>query len=163
MGQGYEFKCKCGYSFAPYLGVGFLFPSLYQELIDSAREGELGAELQTFLTEHPDGAIDAETVALRCKNCGEYWSAPNLSMYCPKDSETGNNATAAGAMRLYEKKYVDPADLQEEYRLYAKYPHKCIACDGDMEIVSEEELDKNGIVCPRCGSRIREYTGIMWD
>lgn len=36
MGQGYECKCnKCGYSFGANLGVGFLFPMVYQKTVDA--------------------------------------------------------------------------------------------------------------------------------
>ena len=41
MGHGYEFKCECGYSFSPFLGVGFLFPKEYKNLKDSALNGKL--------------------------------------------------------------------------------------------------------------------------
>ena len=41
MGHGYEFKCECGYSFSPFLGVGFLFLKEYKNLKDSALNGNL--------------------------------------------------------------------------------------------------------------------------
>ena len=163
MGQGYEFNCKCGYSFTPYLGVGFMFPSVYRETVEAARKGKLGRELETFFSEHPDGAIDAEVVTLRCKKCGKYKSAENLAMYLPNGKERKEKGRWSVAMVFEDEDYVDPSELQECYKLYAEYPHKCDSCGGEMEIISEDELEKNGITCPGCGRKIKSEPGIMWD
>ena len=41
MGQGNGYHCtKCDFSFEAHLEVGFAFPTVYKEIIDSARNGE---------------------------------------------------------------------------------------------------------------------------
>ena len=157
MAQGYSFKCKCGYSFTPILGVGYLFPQVYQDLKKSAIAGELGEELKTFFTEHPEGAIDAETVVARCQKCGKYECVTNLSMYLPKD-----NAEAV-VMPFEGEEYVTSWDLRESYELYAKYQHKCKSCGSDMDIIDEEDIRNNGIICPKCGKTIKCDGIIMCD
>ena len=60
MGTGYTRKCpKCGFEFHSSTGVGFLFPKVYAETVQKAKEGELGEELKSFFAEHKDGAINA--------------------------------------------------------------------------------------------------------
>ena len=70
MGCGLEYKCSCGYSFTPHLGVGFLFPQVYEEFVEMGKKGNLGPELQEFLTRHPEGAINAGNVVVKCQSCG---------------------------------------------------------------------------------------------
>lgn len=76
MGYGSEMKCtKCGYMFVSRTGVGFLFPMVYSETEQKAKDGDLGNEVQEFFKEYPDGAIDAEDVTLCCDKCGDLFSA----------------------------------------------------------------------------------------
>lgn len=165
MGQGYEFKCKCSYSFSPSLGVGFLFPKEYQELKESARKGKLGKKLKSFFAVHPEGGIDAEKVVARCKKCGRYKCVPDLSMYLPTTNEKKPKGIWSTAMPFEGADYVSPRELKESYELYARYPHKCRWCRGELEIISEEDLVKNGIVCPKCGRIIPcdEANIYYWD
>ena len=71
MGSGCTWQCrKCNYLFHVATGVGFLFPQVYKETLDKAKNGELGPELEIFFKEHKDGAIDASNTVLCCEDCG---------------------------------------------------------------------------------------------
>ena len=73
MGTAYDFRCKkCGYTISGRFGIGFRFPMVYEQTITAARNGELGKEIQQFLNEHPDGAIDVSNTLAICSQCGEY-------------------------------------------------------------------------------------------
>ena len=165
MGNAYSFKCKCGYSFGASLGVGFLFPVEYQELWNSARDGKLGKELETFLSEHPEGIINADRVVARCRKCGKYKCVRNLSMYLPIRSTGRTERRWSVAMPFENVECAAPWDLEDSdrYQLYADYQHKCDACDGDMEIISEDRLVKEGIICPECGRPVGRGETILWD
>ena len=163
MGQGYEFKCKCGYSFRPSLGVGFLFPTQYQKHRKSAQEGTLGKELKDFFSEHPDGAIDVENVVTKCEKCGRYTCVPNLSMYLPKTNEKKQKGRWSTAIQAEGEEYVDPWELHESYSLFARYQHTCESCGGKMDVIQEDALMKDGITCPECGRSILCDNTIMWD
>lgn len=164
MGCGLEYKCSCGYSFTPYLGVGFLFPQVYEKFVKMGKKGRLGTELQEFLTKHPEGVINAENVVVKCQSCGEYDCVPDLSMYLPKVNEQSKYDKLSSANYDENENYAVPWDLDERFTLYAKYPHKCKCCGGEARIISEEELNTKGIVCPRCGKAItKEESRIMWD
>ena len=129
MGQGNGYHCtKCDFSFEAHLEVGFAFPTVYKEIIDSARKGELGDKLQQFVFNHLEGAINCGNSIIRCSNCGDMTCGPNLNMYLPKE---GYNPTSIqhgqwmAAMPYEEADYVTPWDLHEHYKLTAKYPHRC--------------------------------------
>ena len=66
MGQRYSLCCKkCGYTISVNLGVGFMFPRVYEETLENAKTGKLGRNVQQFLKDHPDGALDCELVLLQ--------------------------------------------------------------------------------------------------
>lgn len=88
MGMGYGWECPdCKYSFGANVGVGFLYPKVYEETIEAAKNGEFGNELKELLSAHPDAAIDPEVVILQCCDCGEYDSRPILNAYVPKEDK----------------------------------------------------------------------------
>lgn len=157
MGTGYSLKCrKCGYGFSANLGVGFMFPLVYQETMEAGREGKLGKEVRQFLEEHPDGVLDCNAVMLQCTECGELGRAPDLSMYLPKEGREGAS-------------YVAPWNL-DEYKLIGRYDHRCSKCKGKMRIIQEKELEQpvgNGnptkVLCPKCKEPLWLDGILMWD
>lgn len=170
MGQGYGCTCnKCGYSFSANLGAGFLFPMVYKETVDAMKKGEYGEQGKKFFTEHPDGAIDCETVVARCKSCGEYGSVPNLTMYVPKKDYDPAKAAPKGrwsvAFPFEGADYVSWSDLETYYDVYEKYDHRCPECGGSAEIVEdfEKELDSGNLACTKCDGKLEVTDLIMWD
>lgn len=162
MGAGCTMKCgKCGYEFRKSSGVGFLFPTVYAETVQKAKDGELGQELQDFFKEHEDGAIDAEGVTLRCSECGAYESGMDLTMYVPNDKkpEKIQHGRWSVAAPYDGADYVSWTDLEEYYTEFAKYPHKCKKCGGSMSILD----DGADMPCPECGEMLEPTDFIMWD
>lgn len=164
MGVGYSYKCpKCDHGINLYFGVGMLFPHTYQENVQAAKSGELGDELKNFFAEHPDGAIDASLVAGVCTKCGEVGNFHDLSMYLPKKNfaPEKNRGRWSVAAPFYDADYVVPWDLASDYELFAKYPHKCPLCGGDMKIFTKETF--RAPACPRCRTQMIDDDIIMWD
>lgn len=164
MGQGYDYKCpKCGHRVGVSFGVGMLFPKTYQETIQAGKSGELGDELKTFFTEHPDGAIDASLVAGVCIKCGAVHNVQDLSMYLPKKNFTRkkNRGSWSVAAPFDDADYVSSWELADDYELFAKYPHKCKRCGGDMEIFTQQTFRTPD--CPHCHAPMIEDGLIMWD
>ena len=161
MGTGYNYVCKkCGNEFCAYLGVGFLYPSLYQDVMKAARNGKLGIKAKRFLLENPQGAIDPKTVIAQCENCRNYEAVPDLGMYVPKE----------GMQPLVHKGNWTVGDLDKEseyvfefdkYDLVERYDHKCPACGGKMHILQDQEPEK--LTCPQCGGEMIAGLAIMWD
>lgn len=162
MGRGYTYKCqKCGYTFTAFLGVGFMYPMLYQDTMNAARAGELGEQAMRFLEDNPDGAINPETVIAWCEKCGQYETVSELGMYVPKDKllHIVNKGNWSVAVPCDDIEYV--SDFETDYVLKEKYDHRCSACGGKMRILTEEETEK--LVCPECGADMIAQSDIMWD
>lgn len=172
MGQGNCYRCtKCDYEFTAYLGVGFAFPQVYKDMMESARKGELGEKIQQFMHEHPDGALNCESSIIRCTKCGALDCAPNLGMYLPKegyDPHSVQHGQWSGAMPFDGESYVTPWELRENYKLTAKYPHKCDKCGASARVISAKSLSnkisEGSIRCPCCGERMDVVECvIIWD
>ena len=149
MGSGAMLVCpKCGFKFTRQEGAGFLFPKIYKETIEKAKSGELGPEIQKFLAEHEDGAVNAESATLCCDECGHLQKGRDLTMYVPISG------------RVKEKSdYVMRFDLEEDYKEYARYRHICEKCGGEMHVAGRDEQ----LLCPECKTPLEEKHTIMWD
>lgn len=177
MGTGYTLSCrKCGYEISGNLSVGFSFPMVYRQTMEAARAGKLGKTVRKFLKEHPDGALNAESVFLKCTGCGRMECGQDLSMYIRKPNvpkkEPGIWSVAAPYIGV---DYVSPNDLKEgeAYELYDPYGNYCEKCGEPMRPISWREVGKNGgrsggaystdITCPECGEPLWVTDLIMWD
>lgn len=177
MGTGYTLRCrKCGYETSANLGVGFLFPIAYQEAMEAARAGKLGKNVQQFLEEHPDGALNMESVFLQCTECGTLKSGPDLSMYIRNPDIPRREQGQWSALAPSEgADYVSPVELEEEntYILYAPgqicekcgKPMKSIMQNDLMEgdAMMEKERGRTVISCPKCREPLWIDRTIMWD
>ena len=115
MGSGCKGKCpKCGFEFRSSTGVGFMFPSVYAETVQMAKNGELGDEICNFFLEHENGAINAERVTLCCEKCGSLSNGQDLTMYVPKSKEPGKieHSRWSVAIPFEEADYVTWMDLK---------------------------------------------------
>ena len=174
MGVAYEIYCnKCGYGLNVSFGVGMGFPHVYEETINDAREGKLGEKIQTFLREHPDGAIDCSLVLAQCIYCGQCENVLDLTMYLPKENAPKKNSHQrwSVAMPFIGAEYVSPWDLENYYKAFAEDPHTCKHCGGAMKVFSEEYFHrhhKSGLKCkcPNCRGKLnipKICPVIMWD
>lgn len=170
MGNGNTYRCtECDYSFTAFLGVGFLFPTVYRDAVKAARKGKLGMTLKHFFDEHADGVINCENTIIRCRKCGNMKCAPDFGMYLPeKSAAVTRQGNWSVAMPCEGVEYVTPWELTEGYKQYAKYPHRCGKCGSAADAVSEDDVSKGiedgSIACPCCGGKlVIEKNRIMWD
>lgn len=175
MGRGIELECrKCRYSFGVNFGVGFLFPQAYQETMEAAKKGKLGKNVQAFLAEHPDGALDCDQVLLQCTSCGKLDRGVDLSMYVPKDKLVVNEGRWSVSCSFEEASYVAPWELKEHYQLVQPYDHVCRKCGNKMQVIKEDDLIPEGqesegkdtkvnVNCPKCHKPMVVGGYMMWD
>jgi len=167
MGQGFSIKCKkCGFTFDANFGVGFMFPVVYEEMIEKGRSGELGEEVKSFLEDNKYGTLDVENIVLRCTECGNLETGYDLSMYVPYNDEyvpdSEKKVRWSVAFPAEGMKYVSPVDLKEHYKKVIDYPHKCSNCSGKMMLIKKEDFDK--IPCPECDGIMNQTDEcFFWD
>ena len=174
MGRGIQLECRnCHYSFRISFGVGFLFPQAYQETMEAAKNGKFGKKVQTFLAEHPDGALDCDLVLFQCPSCDNLDRGLDLSMYVPRDKPVVHEGRWSSAYPFEEVSYVTPRDLEEHYKLVEPYDHVCGKCGSRMRVIKEADLfpngqnskkdEKTGVNCPKCREPMFVGGQIMWD
>ena len=163
MGSGCVYKCSaCGYSFEASVGVGFLYPDTYQETMAAARRGELGEKVQQFLSEHPDGALDPSDQIACCLSCKRYETVQDLTMYFFPDGLPEPPGRWSIAFPAEGENYVDPGTMQQQGKIYARYPHRCHSCGGKMKLLKRFSFQP--LPCPNCRGKDLEPTRFIdWD
>lgn len=141
MGKAFTFQCKsCGHKLKFYFGTGAMYPQTYQEVLTDALVGKFDSQIQKFLIDNPKGAIDISRVLVNCEHCGKHKMVRDLTMYLPEENF------------VQEKDYPLTWELGENYKIFAKYKHKCSYCDEPVEIITAEEFLQKKITlqCPNC-------------
>lgn len=151
MGYGIEVKCKkCKFKQIYHLGVGMMFPRVYQRIVGAVRNGEYGEEWKKFFEENTGAAIMAEQRLYQCSACKHLEQDYDLSLYLNK------NGTAP------EHDYWPHwCDFDHEYKFVKNYIHKCPKCSARMHKIKDFENTK--LPCPKCGSDLKIDDGICWD
>lgn len=177
MGRGYTLRCrKCGYEISANIGVGFSFPLVCQQITEAARAGKLGKRYQQFLQEHPDGALNTETVFLQCPECGALKSGPDLSMYVRNpDAPRRKQGRWSVAAPFEEANYVSPMELEREDTYTLAAPgHICEKCGKPMRSFTDNELSadvylsktdagRTEVSCPKCREPLWIKEISFWD
>lgn len=145
MGTGYVMKCpRCDYEVTGYLGIGFMYPQVYEETKKKMLQGKFGKEWKEFFEEYPLGAVNASSVWAVCEDCGEIGLVKDMSLYTNKSEDMKEAVWFSGN--------------DSNYKLYKKFQHKCGSCKGKMHITKTDELK-----CPKCKVKLEEAEIIMWD
>lgn len=150
------------------LGIGMMFPNVYQGILQSAKAGEYGDEWKELTNKSKLIAIDVSQKLYLCPCCG-YWKVDHdLSLYEPLDEDSiqSKQYGIKTVAEWGEAPYVSYLDLSNDYLEIAHYIHKCDKCGSVLLEVEETQFDYVqgiGLKCPKC-SELNEITGtIMWD
>ncbi len=84
-----------------------------------------GETYRDFFREHPNGAINAEFVIMKCNNCGEYDDPRDLSLYVPKEGVD---------IPEIKKKLPYARDLVRYYKKVVQFQHVCKKCGERLTI-----------------------------
>lgn len=168
MGRGYGFICsQCGNEYGYGIGVGFLFPMVYEETLKEVKKGKYGEEWKNLVKNTKNIAIDAEEHLYVCKKCGTWKTEEGLSLYTPKDKKAlktkNNDSRWAVGFDFSQASYVTSEELREYYKLLKSYTHRCPKCKARMHRATSEEAFN--LPCPKCGGKAKEdYLDIInWD
>lgn len=163
MGDGISFHCnKCGHRADATFGIGFRFPSVYQETVEEIKAGKYGQEWKELFEKTPGAAINAEMEFYACPYCGGFANEPNLTMYAPNEPGITkvHNERFSIAHPAEGSEYVMLYELGEKYRRVKAFVHKCPECGKRMHKYRWGEELK----CPECKTGAMEMDGILnWD
>lgn len=169
MGQGFIYKCsKCELETMVTLGVGMLFPDVYQDVLEDAKAGKYGSEWKELANKSEFVAVDATQKFYLCPRCGNWKVDYDLSLYEPFD-EDHIRSKQYGIKTVAEwgdVPYASPQDLSNDYSEIAHYVHKCDKCDSAMLEVKEKQFDhlqEIKLKCPQCGELNEINNMILWD
>ena len=144
------------------LGIGFLFPRVYQETVEAIEAGKYGQEWKELFEKTPGAAINAEMEFYTCPYCGGFANEPNLTIYAPDDPEISKVHTEPFSIAhpAEGSEYVTPYELSENYRRVKAFVHKCPECGKRMHRYRREDQLK----CPECKAGTMEMGDfILWD
>lgn len=151
MGSGYSFKCKkCGREYDVLVGIGFRFPTEYQNCIKAIKRGKYGLEWKTLFLKTPNAVVDAEEYLYVCNSCGYWKIEKSLSLY-------------SSTVELSKDTYIMPYKLTEACNFIKSYYHKCKKCGKQMHKVDEDDIPSLLLSCPKCGTENNVAELIMWD
>ncbi len=176
MGFGYGMSCpKCQKTFELFFSVGMMYPSTYSDALKRARSGKLGEEYKQFFKEHPnpDGAISVNKIVLVCNACGNIENRSSYSLFTRLPDRTPHQKSQSLYSILSgepDRDYISPKELNDDYELYAYYPHKCSKCGEAMTTISTDDImhaDTNQpckyLKCPDCKVELVYSDCINWD
>ena len=152
MGSGVGYTCsKCGYEYSANTGIGFLFPTVYQEVLSDVKAGKYGEDWKKLSLNETKIAVDAETYLYICKKCSNWEVDYGLNLYAPNKSDAE------------EPEYVMGYELKEQYHILKRYVHKCKKCGDVMHKATVKE--KGSLHCPKCGGEPSNDSVriICWD
>ncbi len=154
MGEMCSLRCpSCGYHVPLWLGIGFFHPMVLADTQELSKKGKLGATLRRFLAEHPDGVVYPEKVLAQCEKCKEYSSVNLLDMYIPKEEDAAKSNVKT--VNRSEEDYWDLYNkLDEQYKLFKEFPHRCGKCHGKVKVL--RKVDWDNLKCPHCDDQMLE-------
>lgn len=150
MGAGVAVKCKkCKFKATYHLGVGMMFPRVYERVVSEVKDGRYGEEWKQFFDDNTGAAIMCEQRLYQCPSCNNLIQNYDLSLYNHKNGEPPEH-----------NYWAHWCDFDHEYELVKNYIHNCPKCGNEMH---EWKYSEKDIACPKCGEALKVDTGIMWD
>lgn len=164
MGTGYGFKCnKCGKEGYLNLGIGFGYSESCRQAKQAALNGELGEEWKKIVSEIPYSLVETKRYIIWCPNCHRFELAEDLSIYKPKNLEKLLKEQR-GEKTVEEWGYDPWGVVKGEYELVKEFVYECEECKTKMIKVSEKDIKKIELICPKCGGKVELTDDIlMWD
>ncbi len=166
MGVGIEIGCKCNKK-EYMLGVGMMFPSVYKDTVQNAKDGKFGKTIQTLMQQNEYAVMDVGNTLYYCDKCGHIESNDPLDIYIAKDVESFKKKEY-GIKTVEEWGEVPywsvPSEEDDEYNDFIKiytHTHKCPTCKIEMKSVTPEYLENTP--CPKCGEKHEILDNMLWD
>ena len=145
------------------MGIGMMFPKVYQQIINSISDGEYGQRWKDLFDSQEYVAVNAKKTVYICRNCGHWETNYILDLYVPKKPEEIPNKRY-GIKTVAEWGYVPYVieyDLKENYKILKHFVHTCTNCGRRTHKASDNELQN--LSCPKCGKDNKITGFVNWD
>ena len=163
--NSYLFRCEhCGFEDDIYVGVGWKFYQIYDQIVEKIKNGYYGEKWQALYANNPKAIVNTALTLYVCSSCGHYMSDYNLGLYALKEGLTNEEVKLAD--QDPESSEMKPVYLYnmmwsiQYYRKLGDYVHRCPACNKRMHIGGYTDKP----ICPKCGKNGSiGYGRIIWD
>ena len=165
MGNGFVIKCeKCGFKHNYDIGIGFLYPEVCEDILNSMKLGNFGDELMRLANTIPNVAVHQCRAVFVCDDCGS-WRVDDVIDLC---SPIAKKKRFMGLFRTKEeihtdKPYVMDAEIGHFYKVIHSVERRCTCCQQKMRAVAEDETIKQKLKCPECGEILTIEDVYCWD
>ena len=88
MGHGISVICNdCGKKEYLTVGIGFMYPDIFQDTLGEIKQGKYGKEWQVLCNSAEYVAVDAERYFFLCNKCNHWDLSLGMDLYKPNDPE----------------------------------------------------------------------------
>lgn len=179
MSDEYYWYCKkCEYGCGGLAGITYTYPLTYAIVMEDAKNGKWGKELQEILEVFPNAVFDAEYYIFHCEECGEYDNRPLLTAFVPKEIKEEKKKREKRKKQKQKKDrnqenkkklpweeprrwsvsfpvkafFMSPREMREYCDLLEEYDHRCKKCGGKMIPFPNDwrYLLHAEMICPHC-------------
>ena len=141
------------------------------EVMEKARSGRFGRELQEAIEQNFPVIINASREVYWCEKCGHFEANYVLDIYKPKDpvglimKQLYGAAEEEKAKFLQNPQYYPSLDIEscdeDDVELIYRFPHLCSKCHSPMTQITYQELEQKK--CSTCGEKYRIDEFSFWD
>lgn len=142
---------ECNFSFEFYEGVGFSLFKAQCMARENMRSGIWGDHWKQMIEKYPEGTATIKNAICYCKNCGKYYTEPQVVFYIPKE----------GYHYKYDERHSDMVPqniIRENYEILEEETMICPDCEGISYVIAS-----NNFTCPKCGKLINGHDIGNWD
>lgn len=167
MGHGISVICNdCGKKEYLTVGIGFMYPDIFQDTLEEIKQGKHGNEWQSLCNSSEYVAVDAERYFFLCSKCNHWDLGLGMDLYKPNDPD-----------EIRKEKYGDKTveewgympywtreQKENKYTLLKKYIHVCPNCNIEMERYDKIPENITELIrCEYCGGKLRRHAFLLSD
>lgn len=151
MGEGYSYKCSCGYEKHFSVGGGFRYWCIQEELNEAIKAGEYGDALKRILEENPKGVFSGEMRIYLCPRCDNLQQDYSLGFY--------EHFPDLDKLQEDKEEFTYWMSYDCGWRQTRRIVHKCERCGGRMKHI----VNMDGLRCPQCHSVLPDPKFFLLD
>jgi len=165
MGAGIVLKCKkCRYSLDASFGIGFLYPSTCEDLLQQMKKGDFGKEIMDAANSIPGVAVHQRRALFVCEECGSLRVDNIIDLCVPMKQNTKRKGRFSVAFEFPDAKtYVMDDEIGSLYQVHLSVVQKCEHCQSTMKAIADECIADENLKCPKCKNELAISEHYYWD